>query len=674
MSSPQSRPGFAFALFLLPTFIFLITHSAQAQYAPSVPYTFTGSADGASPAASLIFDSKGNVYGTAAYGGDTSGANCTGANPPIGCGIVFELTPPPSGSGPWTQTVLYTFTGGSDGAYPESSLTFDSQGNLYGTTSNGGDLKDTICLTLGGCGVVFELTPPKSGSGPWTETPIYTFTAGNDGSVPYSNVIFDSKGNLYGTAAGGGTGTGGTVFELTPPANGSGPWTETTLWSFTYGDDGGSPVAGLIFDSAGNLYGTTSSGGSGHGVVFELSPPSGGGVPWNETTLFTFNGKAEGGYPYAGVVFDSTGNLYGTTAIGGSWSGTTCKPTDGCGVVYELTPDGSGNPWTEQVLYTFDAGVGGGYPYSGVIFDTNGNLFGTTAQGGDASSPACSSTDGCGVVYELTPGGSGNWSQTPVYAFTGQSDGGFPYAAPLFDSRGNIYGTTAYGGDLTDSNCVDAGGCGVVFELIPQIGPVVTFSPTSLIFAAQTVGTTSNPKTVVVANTGSATLDITSIVASADFAISSSTCGATLAVGKTCKVKVTFTPSGTGPITGTLTFTDNALNSPQTIQLSGTGVAAATLSPASASFGKQKVGTTSNPKKFTLANAQTVTLTGINISTSGDFAVSSTTCASTLGSKQKCLIYVTFTPTKTGARTGQLTVKDSAPNSPQTASLTGTGD
>ena len=157
----------------------------------------------------MIFDSKGNLYGTAVNGGDTGGANCPGLNPPTGCGVVFELSPPSGGTGPWTETVLYTFTGSSDGAYPQTGLIFDANGNLYGTTSNGGNMSGTICHGLGGCGVVFELSPPKSGSGPWTETPIYTFTGKADGAVPYASLIFDAKGNLYGTTAGGGIGRQG---------------------------------------------------------------------------------------------------------------------------------------------------------------------------------------------------------------------------------------------------------------------------------------------------------------------------------------------------------------------------------------------------------------------------------------------------------------------------------
>jgi len=204
-------------------------------------------------------------------------------------------------------------------------------------------------------------------------------------------------------------------------------------------------------------------------------------------------------------------------------------------------------------------------------------------------------------------------------------------------------------------------------------GPLVTLSPTALKFANQVVNTTSNAKTVTLANTGTAALNITGIATSGDFAILSKTCGSTLAAGAKCKVKVTFTPTVPAKLTGTLTFTDNAPNSPQTVALSGTGVLPATLKPATAKYAAQTVGTTSPPKTFTLTNNQTVTLSSTAISTTGDFAVSAKTCMTSLAPKSKCTISVTFKPTAKGTRTGMLSVSDSAINSPQTSSLTGTG-
>jgi hypothetical protein len=213
------------------------------------------------------------------------------------------------------------------------------------------------------------------------------------------------------------------------------------------------------------------------------------------------------------------------------------------------------------------------------------------------------------------------------------------------------------------------------FHLV-QISPVrsVTLTPTSLAFGSVAVDTISTPKSVTLKNTGTATLDITKVVPSTGFAITSTTCGATLAIGKTCKVSLTFNPTALGAQTGTLSFTDNATGSPQTVSLSGTGVVQAKLAPASATFAKTKVGTTSAPKTFTLTNDLNVTLNSISISTSGVFAVSTTTCGSSLAKKTKCTISVVFKPTGTGATEGSLSVSDSANNSPQTSSLKGTGD
>jgi hypothetical protein len=204
-------------------------------------------------------------------------------------------------------------------------------------------------------------------------------------------------------------------------------------------------------------------------------------------------------------------------------------------------------------------------------------------------------------------------------------------------------------------------------------GITVTLSPTSLGFGNQVIETTSATKTVTLKNSGTATLTISDIAASANFAVSSTSCGSVLLVGKTCTVRVTFTPTVLGKLTGALTFTDNAPNSPQTVALSGTGVLPATLTPATATYSSQAVGTTSAAKTFTLTNNQTVALTSIAITTAGDFAVSATTCTTSLIAKGKCTISVTFTPTQTGARTGQLSVSDSASNSPQTLTLSGTG-
>src|SRR5579872_2339623 len=217
------------------------------------------------------------------------------------------------------ETVLYHFKGAPDGANPAAALVADGRGNLYGTTKAGGNAG---CFQNKGCGTVFELSPPSTPGGPWNETVLYTFLGPEvgDGGNPISSVIFDGNGNLYGTTPIGGAASAGAVFELTPPANGSGQWSEIILYSFKGSPDGESPEAGLRFDQTGNLYGTTSSGGVGScncGTVFELSPSEVLSVTWNENILHSFAGPpTDGGTPTASLVADPKGRLYGSTLIG----------------------------------------------------------------------------------------------------------------------------------------------------------------------------------------------------------------------------------------------------------------------------------------------------------------------------------------------------------------------
>jgi hypothetical protein len=324
-----------------------------------------------------------------------------------------------------------------------------------------------------------------------SETVPHTFTGGSDGAVGGPQLVSDSAGSLYGSTFSGGNNstscevyTGvpgcGVVFKLTPGAHGS--WKETVLYSFTGGKDGGIPVGGVILDSAGNLYGTTYFGGDeksancrlenvpGCGVVFKLTPRA-DGLPWKETVLHTFTGGADGRLPWAGLTFDQAGNLYGTATRGGD---THCKGRTpfGCGVAFKLTPAAEG-PWTESVIYTFETTGRGGYlPYGGLTFDSEGDLYGTAYLGGD-NSVSCFGDPGCGVVYELTPRAHGPWKETVLHAFTGGSDGSIPLFYVILDSRGDVYGTTIYGGDATAKNCLGGygfggpAGCGVVFKLTP---------------------------------------------------------------------------------------------------------------------------------------------------------------------------------------------------------------
>jgi uncharacterized repeat protein (TIGR03803 family) len=351
--------------------VFQLTPRKNGGWTESVLHAFSGK-DGQNPAGTLVFDAAGNLYGTTTAGGDLSG--CGG----LGCGVVFKLVQETKGK--WNVKVLHTFQG-NDGAGPWAGVILDAAGNLYGTTSNGGDQSCQYPQT--GCGVVFRLSPEANGK--WVETVLHRFTL-DEGYDPTGDLIFDAAGNLYGTTTFGGTDFNGIVFKLSPTARGD--WTETLIHSFGL-NDGSNPEAGLIFDAARNLYGTTYGGGFGRyvsGTVFRLTPNA--NDKWTETILHTFNYHyhLKGGYgPIAGVVFDTGGNLYGTTAYGGG---------DGFGTVFKLTPNAN-DKWTETVLHTFqNDGNDGVFPFAGLVFGPSGNLYGV-AQGGGAY--------GYGAVFQVTP-------------------------------------------------------------------------------------------------------------------------------------------------------------------------------------------------------------------------------------------------------------------------------
>ena len=372
-----------------------------------VLYSFQGGADGANPSISLVTDSAGNLFGTTSDGG--TGA-CDG-----GCGTVFELTP---SGGQWTKSVIYSFQGGADGVVPAAGLIFDQAGNLYGTTVVGGTHFD---------GTVFQLT--RSG-GTWTETVLHSFT-GKDGSYPTASLVRDNAGNLYGTTLFGGHAHGGTAFKLTLSG---GVWTETVLHNFIGRKDGIDPAAAMILDQNGVLYGTTMGdtvfkltppapghpkwmfktlftlndgplsngtllagkdgvlygtqefgvGPANAGAVFQLTPPAKHGA-WTETTIYQFGGGSDGLYPYAGVIADAAGNLYGATSGDDQTS---------LGTVFQLTPPKQGGNWTKTTLYAFTGGNDGLGPGAGLIFGQGGVLYGTTAGGGSS---------GDGTVFEIVP-------------------------------------------------------------------------------------------------------------------------------------------------------------------------------------------------------------------------------------------------------------------------------
>jgi uncharacterized repeat protein (TIGR03803 family) len=408
-----------------------------------VLYSFLGAAsgDGYEPVSNLIFDHAGNLYGTTSGGGLTVGG-CF-----YGCGTVFKLSPNSDGS--WTETTIYRFCSNLvngfclDGEGPKAGLVFDAAGNLYGTTYVGGN-----CIYTGQyCGTVFELSPPKSG-GSWTETVIWNFCSNEvnsqclDGSAPYSQLVLDAAGNLYGTTSGGGTGRegGGTAFKLSP---GAGAWTETVLYNFcSVGQgnvclDGTEPMAGVTFDKNGNLYGTTEYGGKfqSDGTVYKLSPGQNG---WTETVLLNTTKQSMAVAPLGAVSFDPAGNLYSTFSMGGEFGG---------GGVIMLGHGG------RSAEFSFDGGDGDG-PTAGVLVDGKRRaIFGTTSGG------CCN----YGSVFEIQPPAQ----LTVLYNFCSQpncSDGLGALGGLVEDKFGDLFGTTKFGGAPL---CYNNAGCGVVYEINP---------------------------------------------------------------------------------------------------------------------------------------------------------------------------------------------------------------
>jgi uncharacterized repeat protein (TIGR03803 family) len=411
-----------------------------------VIYKFKGGADGKHPLAGLL-EYQGALYGTTVEGGADN------------YGTVFKLTPPARGKTAWTKTVLYSFTGntdGYDGTNPEGDLIVGSDGNFYGTTNGGG---------LYGYGTAFQLVPPADGQSTWSEIVIYNFCSLSecaDGTYPQDALLAGSDGALYGTTSEGGLFVNkGTVFKLTPPAGGGSAWSETVLYSFcSVGflcDDGSHPVAGLIADKQGSLYSTTEYGGTeDSGTAFKLTPPAPGKTAWTETVLHSFCVTTvceDGSYPVAGLVFDQQGALYGTTYQGGNSTG---------GVVFKLTPPANGQTnWTERVLHSFTGGVRGGNPAAALIIDQQGVLYGTTKNGGHGRSISQPN----GVVFKLTPNGEFKWPETVLEAFyqaTNPSAGVILY-------QGALYGTTYLGGS-SQASCLrvrptSTATCGTIFKV-----------------------------------------------------------------------------------------------------------------------------------------------------------------------------------------------------------------
>ena len=409
------------------TLIVALIHapSAWASGKYKILYNFTGGADGSTPYEGLVLDTTGNLYSTTTAGGAS------------GNGTVFKLTKNSDGS--WTESVLYSFAGGTDGATPYAGLTFDASGNLYGTTFYGGAYS---------AGTVFQLVSNSNGT--WTENVLYSFTGGSDGAYPeWCGVTIDATGTLYGMTTEGGSQGMGVVYKLTP--NSGGGWTYGLLHTFTGGKDASFPAAGtLTFDTAGNLYGAASDGADNNGncpnsndcgSIFELTQSGGN---WTEQVIFRFTGDTNGGQsrrPFSLLVFDSTGRLYGTTGGGGGWYGTAFKLTLG-----------AKGKWNERVLHVFQGNQDGAYPTSSVVFDTAGNLYGSTVFGEDENGACC-----YGQVFKLAAHSHG-WTKRTPHRFQGPPKDGSNGGAPVvFDSAGNLYGTSWDGG---------TSGAGVVFEIM----------------------------------------------------------------------------------------------------------------------------------------------------------------------------------------------------------------
>ncbi len=395
------------------------TGTAQTE---SVLFSFNY-ANGSFPIDGLVADSKGNLYGTTYYGGTNNSNN----------GVAFELSPPASQGGTWTQTVIWTFQGGADGANPEFTLAIDKAGNLYGITYAGGD---SVCK----CGTAYKLKPPATLGGAWAKKILHTFVGGNtDGANPCGGLILDSRGAVYGVTQNGGSIAAGTVFKIASVPGGR--FAETIL-----NDTIALPNGNLVFDSSGSLYGTDYYGGQGCGTVFQLSPTASGVGQWIYSDLYVFdstNGGKSGCSPFSGLTIDSRGQLYGFTTACGAFGG---------GTFYRVKPPATaGGSWRGETLYAFTQ-AGGTRPFGKPLLDPMTSEFYGTALNDGAK--------GLGTVYKLVPPAvvGGAWTETVLHSFTGTPDGGDPFSSLIKDANGVLYGTTLFSGST---------GYGTVFSVTP---------------------------------------------------------------------------------------------------------------------------------------------------------------------------------------------------------------
>ncbi len=360
-------------------------------------YSFAGGNDGGFPQGGLVADAKGaKMYGlTTSDGADHNG-------------VIFEIE---RVNGSWTQTPIYTFTGGADGGVPQAGLMIDSNGNLYGTTYQGGNAQ-----APNGYGTVFKLRRYK---GTWKYIVLWTFSGGNDGGWPSGRLTMDAAGNIYGTATEGGTGVVGNVFELSQPQNGGKTWTESVLYNFTGNNDGGEPMGNVLLGSDGNIYGTTAGYGEyNNGVVYKLTPNNG---TWTQSILHAFQGGSDGEVPRDGLIQDANGTLYGTTA----------GFAESYGNVFSLATDGS----NYNVLYNVPkcSCFTGNGPWQTVSMDSTGALYGATLADGDNAN---------GTIFKLTPGQNNQWTASVLYTFQGGAQSQYPHTTVLIGKHGALYGTS----------------------------------------------------------------------------------------------------------------------------------------------------------------------------------------------------------------------------------------
>jgi uncharacterized repeat protein (TIGR03803 family) len=603
-------------------------------------YNF-GGPDGGSPFGVLVQDINGTFYGTTYDGGVNN------------LGTVFKITP--SGM----LTTMHSF-GGPDGANPWAGLTQGSDGNFYGTTEYGGTNKD---------GTVFTITP----SG--TLTTLYSFCSQGglsctDGAYPYARLVQGQglDGNFYGTTEAGGAGSAcsggcGTVFSIT--AGG----TLTTLHSFVGSPtDGAQPYAAqLVQGTDGNFYGITQfGGGNGVGTVFNIRP---GG---NLTMLYSFCAQSnctDGTKPYAGLVQGTDGNFYGTAGGGGA--------NGDWGTIFQITPSGA-----LTTLHSFDA-TDGNDPGEGLVQDTNGTFYGTTFYGGaNNEGTVFSLSVGLGPFVEPNPASGTVGAAVNILgtSLTGATSVTFNGTAATFTVVSGSEITTTVPTGATTGTVQVVTPSGTLSSNIPFTVTVVTLMPTSLPFGNQLVGTTSTGQNVMLTNTGTTTVTISSIaitgIDTGDFA-QTNNCGSTVAAGGSCTIMATFTPLAGGNLTASISITDNAPASPQAVSLSGTGTGTAVkLTPTKLTFPTQLEGTSSAGMTVTLKNTGTVTLTIISVgltgTDAGDFSETNT-CGGSLGKGKSCTFSVVFNPTGIKTRRASLSITDNAPRSPQTVVLTGMG-